>query len=334
MKKPIGIGIIGLGRWGTNYFRTFNELENCDVKYICATRDKTLSEAIKKISPNKTPKATLNYKDMLNYKEIDAVAIATNGASHYKLAKEALEAGKHVLVEKPVAFSSKDAKMLMAISRKKGKILMAGHQHLYNPGIRKIKEDIKKGLFGKINFINLTHFGNGPIRTDMSALWDFFPHSVSILLYLLDDLPTVVCANGKSYVNKGVEDVVTMEAAFPNGIFAVSTASWLYPLKKMEIVVIGQRLCAAFDDYAKNGKLKYYHSRPKAVKGKIAIGRGFKAAELKDARPLTEQLSHFLYCIEKNKEPLTGAEEALNVTKVLEVAEKSLKMNGLPIKVG
>ena len=328
MKK---IGIIGAGRWGRNYLRTFNEL-GCRIKWLCSTRDAALREAL--ADTKVSAKATKNYSDILEDKDVDAVAIATPGSTHYRLAKEALQSGKHVLVEKPIAFSSKNVEELIRISKQKNKILMVGHQQLFNPGIQKMKEDIDKGLFGKISFINLIHFGSGPIRTDMSALWDFFPHSVSILIYLLEECPITVSANGKSFINKGIEDIATMDAIFPDKIFAASTASWLYPMKKMEVVVVAEKLCAAFDDYAQNDKLKYYYSRPKMAGGRIMIkDRGFKAPKLSKARPLTLEIKHFLECISKNRKPIVDGEEALKVTKVLEAAEQSLRRNGFPVRV-
>lgn len=328
MKKTIGV--IGAGRWGKNYLRTFNEL-GCKIKWVCSTKDATLKEAL--ADTKVAAKATKNYNDILEDKEVDAVAIATPGSTHYMLAKKTLQADKHVLVEKPIAFNSKNVEELIRISNQKNKILMVGHQQLFNPGIQKIKKDMGKGLFGKISFISFAHFGNGPIRNDMGVLWDFFPHTVSILLYLLEDFPISVSANGKSFINKGIEDIATMDLNFPNGVFATSIASWLYPMKKMEIAVVGEKLCAVFDDYAQNEKLKYFYSRPKSAGGKIFIGgNSFKAPKLSNARPLTRELRHFLGCIEKNKNPISGGEEALKVTKVLEAAAHSLKSNGLLIK--
>jgi|SRR3989338_1711047 len=334
MKKPVSIGIIGVGRWGTNYLKTFNELENCSVKWVCSSTQDTIKKALGKITAKSGLKATTNYKSILEDRNVDAVAIATSGSAHYKLTKEALEAGKHVLVEKPLAFSSQDVKKLIQLSGKNKRILMVGHLHRYNPGIRKLKEDIRKGIFGKINYLNLDHFGNGPIRTDMGAIWDFFPHSVSILLYLLEKLPLRVSASGASYLKKGIEDVALMGMKFPNNIFAAASASWLYPVKKMDIVVVGENLYATYDDYATEDKLRYYGSRPKINKEKITIDdRRYTCPEFSDEKPLTIQLSHFLECVIKNKKPLTDGNEALKVTKVLEACQKSMQNNGDSVEV-
>ncbi|MBW2977069.1 Gfo/Idh/MocA family oxidoreductase [Candidatus Woesearchaeota archaeon] len=321
--KKTNIAIIGVGRWGRNYLRTFNELNNANILWVCDTEESTIKEALLKVKTKSSVKTTLNYKDILEDKEVDAVAITTPGTTHYGLAKQALLSDKHVIVEKPITFNSKDAEELVSISDEMGKILMVGHLHLYNPGIRKLKEDIKAGLFGKINYIHSIGAGNGPVRQDMSALWDYFPHDVSILLYLLEKYPLILSVNGASYLKKGIEDVVTMDINFPDGIFATAVGSWLYPMKRRELIIIGEKLYAAFDDYALNKKLKYYNKATDKV----------EVQDIGDSKPLIRQLKHFLDCIEDNKKPLTNGYEALKVTKVLECAQKSLKANGAMVKV-
>lgn len=329
----VKIGIIGVGRWGKNYLRTFNELENADVRWICATKQSTIKEALK-ASNKAIIKTTTNYKSILNDEEVDAVAIASSGSTHYKFAKEALQSNKHVIVEKPLAFHSKDAKELIRISKKRKKILMVGHLHIYNPAIQKLKVDIDKGLFGKINFIHLSHFGSGPVRSDMGVIWDFFPHTASVLLHLLGKMPLSVSVNGASCLKNKIEDIAVMDMIFPNKIFAASIASWLYPLKKMNIVVVGEKLYATFDDYAKIGKLKYYDSRPSIVNGGFLIKNTKPTYPvISYAKPLTEQLKHFLNCVIKNEIPLTDGYSGLKVVSILEAAQKSLENNGLNVKV-
>lgn len=334
MGRQINIGIIGIGRWGINYLRTFNELENAEVKWICATKKATLKEASAKLKLNSNIKATINYGDILKDKDIKAVAIVTPGSTHYQLAKKALLADKHVLVEKPLALSSQDVKKLIKISEKKNKFLMVGHLHIFNPGIQKLKADIDNGLLGKINFMHFSHFGNGPIRSDMGAVWDFFPHTVSILLHILKKSPLIVSANGASYIKNEIEDVATMDMLFPNKIFVTSIASWLYPLKKMDIVVVGEKRYATFDDYAKSDKLKYYDNRPQIADGKVIIkDKGYTAPKFSNVKPLTIQLKHFLDCIENNNAPITDGYDGLKVVSILEAAQKSLRNNGSMVKI-
>jgi predicted dehydrogenase len=320
MGKAIDVGIIGVGRWGTNYLMTLNELENANVKCICSRSENTIKAALEKTgSPD--VKTSLNYNDIFNDKEIDAVAVVTNAPLHYELAKKALQSNKHVIVEKPVAFHAEHVEELIELSKKMQRTLMAGHLHVFNPGIQKIREDIARGLFGHINY--LYSFGaGGPVRKDMSALWDYFPHDVSISLYLLQQTPLSVSASGSSYTREDIEDIVTMNIQFHKKVFVAAIGPWVYPFKKRELMVVGEKLYAAFDDYADNEKLRYFTKDNKTIVPKIS-----------DAKPLTQQLSHFLDCIENNKAPITGGEEALRVTKVLEHAQESLIKKGLSINV-
>ncbi len=310
--------VIGAGRWGTNYLRTFAEI-GIEVKWICARSEETLKKATD--AAKFKVKATTKYEDALKDEEVDAVAIVTPGSTHYKIAKDALKAGKHVIVEKPLALNSKEAQELVDVAIKGGRIFMVGHLHRFNPAIRRIRKDIEEGAFGKISYINSVGAGNGPVRSYMSALWDFGPHDVTIASYLIGSYPTSVSANGASFLKKGVEDVVTMDMKFSGSAFAAAFGSWLYPLKRREVVVVGERMFATYDDYAK--KLMY-------VDAKSGSSRNIKFG---DEKPLTEQLRHFISCIEENKKPVTDGTEGVNVVKVLEAAEKSMKAGGKPVEV-
>ena len=328
----ISIGVIGIGRFGINYLRTFNQLDNAHVSWICSRSKNTLDKA--KNEPGLSAKATADYKNILMDKDIDAVAITTPAITHYKIAKEALLAGKHVIVEKPVTTSSKECEDLIKISKRKNKVFMAAHIHRYNPGIQKLKEDIGAGQFGKINFIHYTHLGNGPVRADINALWDFFPHALTICNYLFDEIPVSVSANGACFLRDKIQDIVAVNLKYKNGAFAIATGSWLYPFKRMELVVSGEKLFAAFDDYAKKEKLKYYDNAPKIKDGKPIIkDKGYISPDIDETRPLTAELKHFLECIRNNKEPLTGGNEALKVITLLEYAQKSLDNHGKEVEV-
>ncbi|MBI4451977.1 Gfo/Idh/MocA family oxidoreductase [Candidatus Woesearchaeota archaeon] len=327
----MNFGIIGVGRFGTNYLRTLCEL-NASVKWVCSRSMKSIDSALQKCNPGQEIKKTTDYKIMLNDRSVDAVIVSSPGSTHYKIAKDSLNAGKHALVEKPMCLSSREAEDLSKTAKKNNKVVMAGHLHLFNPGIQKLREDIKRGLFGRINYISIFHSGNGPIRTDISALWDFFPHSVSILLYLLEANPVELSVNGASFIKKGNEDIVTMDMKFPNNVSAVSIGTWLYPLKKMDIIIAGENLYAVFDDYAID-KLRYFDSRPRIVNGKIMIDdKGYKGIPIGDSKPLTEQVKYFLNLIKTKNDPQNNLKSGLRVTKILELAQNSLK-TGAAIKI-
>ena len=328
----INIGVIGIGRFGINYLRAFNQLDDANVSWICSRSRNTLDKAKNELGLS--AKATKDYKDILADKDIDAVAITTPAITHYKIAKEALLAGKHVIVEKPATTSSKECEDLISMSKRKNKVFMAAHIHRYNPGIQKLKEDIDSGKFGKINFIHYTHLGNGPVRTDINALWDFFPHTLTICNYLFDQIPVSVSANGACFLREKIEDIVAVNLKYKNGAYVTATGSWLYPFKRMDFVVSGEKLFAAFDDYAKKEKLKYYNNAPKMKDGKPTIeDKGYMSPYIEETKPLVLELKHFLECIRNNKEPLTGGEEALKVIKILEYAQKSLDNNGREVRV-
>lgn len=327
----INIGVIGIGRFGINYIRTFNQLDDANISWICSRSKNTLDKAKNEL--DLSVKATTDYKDILADKDIDAVAITTPATTHYKIAKEALLAGKHVIVEKPVTTSSKECEDLIKMSKRKNKVFMAAHIHRYNPGIQKLKEDIDSGKFGKINFIHYTHLGNGPVRADINALWDFFPHTLTICNYLFDEIPASVSANGACFLRDKIQDIVVVNLKYKNGAYVTATGSWLYPFKRMELVVSGKKLSAAFDDYAKKEKLKYYDNLIIEDKNQAIAGRGYVSPDIDETRPLTAEMKHFLECIRNNKEPLTGGNEALKVIKLLEYAQKSLDNDGKKVVV-
>ncbi len=310
--------VIGAGRWGTNYIRTFAEI-GADVRWICARSEETLKKAAD--AAKAKAKATTSYEDILNDGSVEAVAIVTPGSTHYQIAKDALRAGKHVLVEKPLTLNSKEALELVDIARKEERILMVGHLHRFNPAIRKIREDIEAGAFGKIIHINSVGTGNGPVRSDMSALWDFGPHDVSIAAYLLGKYPEYLSANGASFLKKGVEDVITMDMKFSGNEFATAFGSWLYPVKRMEVAVAGEKALSVYDDYEK--RLRYVDSKSGSC----------REVKFANEKPLTEQLRHFMRCVEEKKKPVTDGTEGAKVIQVLEAAEKSMNSGGKPVKV-
>jgi len=302
------IAVIGVGMWGKNYLRTLKGL-GVRVKWICASTDSGLEEAATMVEG---VKVTTDYKDILLDEDVDAVMVVTGGSTHYRLARDALEAGKHVLVEKPMALNVRDAEELVKLAEEKSLVLMVGHVHLYNSAVRKLKEDIGAGLFGEIKFMHSIGTG-GPIRKDMSALWDYGPHDISIASYLLGEYPSSVDASATSYLRAGFEDVVSMVLNFSKNVRVWTFGSWLYPVKQRVVVVVGSKLSAVFDDHA-DVKLRYYDGK---------AGRG---VVVNDDKPLTRELNHFLECIKGNKRPEIDGVEGLEVVKVLEAAQKSIKV--------
>ncbi len=318
----VSVGIIGLGRWGTNYLRTFAGL-GADIRMVCSSTEATIANSLSQVNLKSPPTATTDYRKVLSDPALDAVAIVTHGSTHYQIAKAALEAGKHVVVEKPAGFTSHEVEDLVRAADNAGKMLMVSDIHRFNPGIRRISEDMKKGVFGRPFFIRTFGFGNGPVRSDMSVLWDILPHDVSILSSIMGDYPLSVSANGAAYIKQGIEDIVTLDFTFAEGVFASSIGSWLYPFKRRDVVVVAEKFFASYDDYAAKDRLVY-------------SGRGsgaFEPIAVSDEKPLSLMISHFLECLASGKPPVNDGRLALQVVKVLEAANASLLQAGQKVEV-
>ena len=328
--RKVNVGIIGLGRFGKNYLKTLSTIKNARVTAVCSRHEETLKGA--GILKNKGIKATTDYRKILDDGQIDAIVIATPPKTHFTMAREAFLNGKHVLVEKPVTLTSAGCRELIKISGRRRRIFMAGHLHRYNPGIQQIKKDIDDGKLGSVNFAHCLHLGNGSIRNDVSALWDFLPHSLSIFNYLFGRVPISVNATGSSSARSNNEDAVSVSLNYGKSKYASAFASWLYPFKQMKISISGDKSYAIFDDYRKKDKLRYY--RKTAHSGKPASENyGYISPKISPEKPLTSQLNHFIRCILENKRPFTDGNEALRVISTLECAQRSMGNGGKAIKI-
>lgn len=290
----ITLALIGIGRWGKNYISTINNLSSCKL-------------------PEKFIK-TSNYKELFAFDNIDGVIIATPSSTHFKIAKEFLGRGFNVLIEKPMTTSYRDALELFKIARKYKNIVMVGHIYLYNPAFLLVKKLIKS--IGKIKYISTEGMNYGPIRTDVSALWDWGPHDISMAISLLGSLPQEVSAEGY--------DMCNLKLKFPNDIFVFVNIGWLSPVKKRNMTIVGEKGTIIFDD---------------TIEKKIAVIRNLKTKEANypsfpKGSPLTFEISNFVEQIQnKGKVNKSSLKMGLDVVKVLEACEKSIKLNGKIIKI-
>ena len=314
MQLPVTFGVIGLGRWGRNYLKTLADI-GMNVKWGCSTSEETIKSAV--LYAKQMPKTTMNYKDILDDRQVEAVAIVTPGSTHYALAKEALERNLHVIVEKPLAFEASKVEELFNLAKERKKVLMVSDIHYFNPGIAKLKTDMGRGVFGKVTFMNMVHGGAGPVRTDMNALWDYHPHSVSMILNVLEKKPLSVSATGAQLISKGVEDIVTINMQFKDS-FAIATGTWLYPYKKMELVVSGSKMGASYDDFGE-AKLRYFTPDQTIIQ------------QFEPTLPLTNMLNHFVFSVQKKR--IQEGRHTIAITKVLESAQKSLKSEGKVVEI-
>ncbi len=328
--KSSSIAVVGAGNWGKNLVRNFFELGV--LKAICDENQASLAQ-MQKLYPSCD---TLNsLKDVLARKDIPAIAIATPAETHFGLAREALLAGKHVFVEKPLTLSEKDAAELIALARKNKMTLMVGHLLQYHPAFIKLKELAVRGDLGRINYIYSHRLNLGKFRREENILWSFAPHDISMILALAGEEPESVLATGGNYLHKKIADVTTTHLEFSSGLKAHVFVSWLHPFKDQKLVVVGDQKMAVFDDTLPwEEKLLIYPHHVNWENNVPVPTRGVpEHVSIPYAEPLKLECEHFLECLEKRKQALTNGEEGLRVLKVLNASEHSLKENGLRINL-
>ncbi len=333
----VGIAVIGAGAWGKNHIRVFSENPRAKIKYICDS-DSSKLLPLQKLYPQVN--LVEDPSSILQDPEVQGVVIASSASSHYALTREALLADKDVLVEKPMALNKEDAQELVDLSERRSQILMVGHLLIYHPAVERLKGMVQSGELGKIHYIYTQRVNLGVIRQDENALWSFAPHDLSVILYLLEEEPTVVSAHGESYIQKGIEDVVFLSLRFADGKMANIHMSWLDPHKLRKITIVGSKKMVVFDDMEASEKLKIYDKGVKSVSydtygeylslrfGDITI------PSIKMVEPLKAEADHFIHCIESRKKPKTGGRDGLRVVQLLIAAQQSLSEGGVPIKRG
>ena len=316
MKK---IAVIGAGYWGKNLVRNFYQFGRLSA--ICDTKEEVLKELHRKYSE---VNLTLSFGEAM--KKVDAIAIATPAPTHYSLTKIALELGKDMFVEKPLALTVKEGEELVNLAEKKSLVLMVGHLLEYHPAVVKLKELIASRKLGKIYYIYSHRLNFGKIRRGENILWSFAPHDIAVILRLLGEMPIEVSSAGESYITPGVPDVTVSNLAFPNGVQAHVFVSWLNPFKEQKLVIMASRNMVVFDDTGAD-KLVVYPHQIDWKKGYLptANKREGKRIKIEDTEPLKIECEHFLKCINTGEKPLTDGQSALNVLKVLGACQKSLK---------
>lgn len=327
MKK--NVGVIGYGYWGKNLVRNFYELNS--LAAICDSDEQKLKD-LKEKYPDVS--LYLNRCALLQDPNIHAIAIAAPAATHYSLAKEALLADKDVFVEKPIALHYKEGAELVTLAQSKNKILMVGHILEYHPAVIKIKELIDKGELGKIQYIYSNRLNLGKFRTEENILWSFAPHDISVILYLLNEMPDEVSSHGGNYLNPHITDVTVTNMDFPSGVKAHIFVSWLHPYKEQKLIVIGDKKMILFDDVDPQDKLfAFNHKIDWIDRLPIAHAQQAQSFAIEKAEPLKAECSHFVDCLVTRNIPKTDGISGLRVLKILEACEESLKENGKPQKL-
>jgi predicted dehydrogenase len=278
---------------------------------------------------------------MLGTTEIDAVVIATPVRHHFTLAKQALTAGKHVLIEKPMADSVAHCEELIALAATSGLVLMVGHTFLYSAAVRKIAEIIKAGTIGEIRYINARRLNLGLFQKDINVAWDLAPHDISIILYLLQEFPSIVNCQGNAHVTPGIEDVTNMSLTFGNDRFATIQSSWLEPRKVREMTIVGTKGMIVYDDLQAQQAIRVYDVRVDRPPHYDTFG-DFQYSYhygdshipyLRQEEPLKIECQHFVDCIRSGGTPITDGCQGLELVRILEASSQSLRGNGSPVKL-
>lgn len=337
--EKIGIGIIGCGYWGINYVRVFEELGESQVVAVCDRRPERLAEVERRFPGLNS---TTDFQDLLKWEGVDAVVVCTEASSHYPIVSKCLAAGKHVLVEKPMTTSTRDAEELLNLAEAKDVTLMIGHTFLYNAGIRQVKSYIMQGDMGKLYYLYSRRTNLGPIRNDVSALWDLAPHDISIFNYLLDSKPGWVSAVGARVLGNGRADVGFMSLGYDDNVVGHVHTSWADPHKVREVVVVGSDKRIVFDDLNSQERVRVFEKGVKRMDPQEG-GYGEYQFLMRDgdivipnveaSEPLKNECKHFLECITLHCQPLTDGKNGLDVVRVMEAIDRSIELRGAPVEV-
>jgi predicted dehydrogenase len=322
------ISVIGAGYWGINHVRNLHELGA--LRSVCDTSEGTL-EKLRARFPDVRIETNLNR--VLADSTVNGVVIATPAETHNHLASAAIEAGKDVLVEKPLTLDVAEGELLVAEAQARGRILMVGHLLEYHPAVLRLRELISSGDLGELRYVYSNRLNLGKVRREENILWSFAPHDIAIMLRLVGAMPREVSATGGAYLREKIADVTVTSLEFESGVRGHIFVSWLHPYKEQRLVVVGSRRMAVFDDVRSSGKLMIYDQGVEFVNGEAIARKNDGVAEpLADAEPLRRQSEAFLQCIRTRSKPLTDGESGLRVLRVLDAAERSLAEGGLPMR--
>lgn len=313
--------MVGCGHWGKNLVRNFAELGV--LRMICDA-----TEAGRELASEMAPYAEVvaGVDKVLNA-PVEGVVIATPAETHYELARQALEAAKDVLCEKPLALTYEQGAELVCLAAHQGRILMVGHVLEYHPGIGRLLELVWGGELGKVRYIYSNRLSLGKVRREENILWSFAPHDIAIILRLMGTMPFQVIACGGSYVQPNIADVTVTHLLFDNGVRAHIYVSWLHPFKEQRLVIIGSRKMASFDDVAK--RLVLYDQRVDLREGEpIPVKGDGEEVPFSSDEPLHLECRAFLSAMETRQPPLADGASGLRVLRVLQAAQRSLVMNG------
>lgn len=331
----IGVAIVGAGYWGPNLIRNFT---SCPLTNVVAVCDKDKGRLAKVLAGYPGVAAVDNLETLLERNDVDAVAVATPVGTHSKIGIAALRAGKHVLLEKPLASSVREAEELVRTAKEVGRILMVDHTFIFSGPVRKIKEIVASGELGDLYYVDSVRINLGLFQHDVNVVWDLAPHDLSIMDYIIGRLPKSLSAFGTCHTDpaSGIEDVAYLNLDFGDGLMASFHVNWLSPVKIRHFLVGGSRKGLVYNDLSPDEKIKVYDrgiTVSEDAESRRGVLIGYRTGDVWSPRidsqePLQAMVRHFAECIQDKKTPLTDGEAGLRVVRILEAAQRSIKAQG------
>jgi len=340
--KKTTVGVIGCGYWGPNLLRNFAENETAELRWMCDLDAKRLTAMGRRYPGTQT---TTDYKSLMADPELDAVAIATPVWTHFNFAKDALEAGKHVLVEKPLTASVAEAEQLIELAERSGLTLMVDHTFVYNGAVRKIKEIVQSGELGDLLYFDATRINLGLFQDDINVVWDLAPHDFSIMDFVVDGQPELLSAVGSCHIKQGIENIAYVLLKFPNELIAHFHFNWLSPVKIRHTLIAGSRKMVVYDDIEPTEKVRVYDrgvttrsesdvDREAAYQTLVSYRTGdVWVPKLDSTEALHYVCQEFLSAIAQSRRPLTDGQAGLRVVRLLEAAQRSIDTGGGPVRL-
>ena len=334
----IGVAVVGYGYWGPNLARNFAETEGAAMKMLCDSDHRRLMMARKRYP---SLNCVSDFEEALQDPDIKAIAIATPARTHFELCVRALNAGKHVLVEKPLTLRVDHAEELVMMAEKTGLVLMVDHVFTFSPAVMKMGELVRQGKLGRLFFIDSIRINLGLFQHDINVVWDLAPHDLSIVDFLLDRLPVSLSAFGGTHANREIEDVAYLNLDYGDGLIANFHVNWLSPVKVRQMIIGGSERSLIYNDIDVDEKIKVFDRG-------IEVGEDFEqrrkvlisyrsgdvwAPNLSNCEPLSRMTEHFIDCIQKGQQPSSDGKVGLRIVKILDAAQRSIKAQGKRVSI-
>ncbi|MBU0605770.1 MAG: Gfo/Idh/MocA family oxidoreductase [Candidatus Omnitrophica bacterium] len=333
----LNVGVIGYGYWGPNIVRNFNAIEGVKVSMICDRSSDALKRA-RKAHPHIG--TCRDYHDITASAGIDVIAVVTPVSTHYALAKEALENGKHIFVEKPFTATVAEAEKLISLAARKKRKIMVDHTFIFTGAVKKIKELVDSHALGRLYYYDSTRVNLGLFQHDVNVVWDLAPHDFSVMNYVIKEKPYAVVAHGADHFGRSLEDIAYITVYFRDNLIAHFNVNWLSPVKIRMTLIGGAKKMLVWNDLDTDEKIKIYNKGVdvKGAEGLYKLLVDYRSGDMwaprvENAEALKTELEYFVDCIKKNRTPVNDAKAGLDVVRMLEASDRSLRQNGKMIKL-